>query len=295
MRFLAAYIMRGRMQAVAVTSVAAVLSLLLPPLSYLSGGAAGLVTLRVGPWQGLAVIGGATLAMSLLSFLIMGQPAAGLAYAVALWLPVWALSVSLRRSARLDHSVRLAGVFGGMLLVAIHFVTPEPAAWWEELFRETLSGAGAEGGESVSQLAQLMTGVVASALTLSLLGCLFIARWWQALLYNPGGFRQEFHGLRLGKAVGVITAGVFAVAFSTHGALSAVATDLLMVLGLLYLLQGLAVSHGLVASAGAHKGWLIGLYALLLIALPQTAVTLAVAGFADSWFDFRAFFAKKAE
>src|SRR5690606_28182405 len=40
----------------------------------------------------------------------------------------------------------------------------------------------------------LMTGVAATA-------ALLLARWLQARLYNPGGFRTEFHQLRLGPGI----------------------------------------------------------------------------------------------
>jgi uncharacterized protein YybS (DUF2232 family) len=30
-----------------------------------------------------------------------------------------------------------------------------------------------------------------------------VARWWQALLFNPGGFQQEFQGIRLESKVGL--------------------------------------------------------------------------------------------
>ena len=39
---------------------------------------------------------------------------------------------------------------------------------------------------------------------------LMTARWMQALLFNPGGFRTEFHGLRIERhvALGLIAAAL---------------------------------------------------------------------------------------
>jgi hypothetical protein len=54
-----------------------------------------------------------------------------------------------------------------------------------------------------------------------------------------------------------------------------------------FLLQGVALVHGAVAALGAAKGWLIGFYILLFIALPHSFTVVSAAGFADSWLDFR--------
>jgi uncharacterized protein YybS (DUF2232 family) len=71
-----------------------------------------------------------------------------------------------------------------------------------------------------------------------------------------------------------------------------IATDLLVVMVMLFMIQGLAVSHYLVARAGANAGWLVALYVMVIL-LPQAALTLAIAGFTDNRFDFRTIFGNK--
>jgi len=301
MRFLAEYVMRGRLQAIMVTAVTALLSLMLLPLAYLSGAAVGLVTLRVGPQQGVQVIAGALLALALLSGVILRDPLPSVGFALVLWLPVWVLAANLRRSADLARAVKLAAVFGVMLVVGIYLATDNPTAWWKDallrMLDPALEGAAKERidemSEAVTQVAGLMTGLMGGLMGLTLLGCLFIARWWQALLYNPGGFRGEFHQLRLGRSFSLATLGVGTLLLVSSSDSMPIATDLLLVMVMLFMMQGLAVSHSLVATAGANTGWLVALYLLLVFALPQTALTLAVAGFADNWFDFRTFFGEK--
>jgi hypothetical protein len=297
MKFLAAYIMRGRMQAGLVAAVMAVLSLLVPPVSYLSGAAVGLFTLRNGPSQGLQVSLLAAVAAALLATLVVGSPMFGLAFVLVLWLPVWALAASLRRSVSLSHCVWLATLFGVALILGMYASVGDPVSWWTELLQEYMQEAlQGQDGEQVEQLlalvpdvARLMTGVLAAALCLSLLGSLFIARWWQAVLYNPGGFGKEFQELRLGKPLSIATV-VLALLSSVMDSGSAMAADLIVLALVVLMLQGLAVIHGLVAKTKAHVGWLIGVYVLLVIAMLQTVLTLALAGFADAWFDFRRFF-----
>lgn len=299
MRFLAEFVMQGRMQAVVATAAAAALSLLLPPLTYLSGAAVGLVTLRIGPRQGLQVVVGAMLAVGMLSAVAMRTPLPALGFALVLWIPVWVLAANLRRNVSLARSVQLAGMFGVMLVVGIHVTTDNPALWWrgelERLLHPALEGAATqtidEMTAAIAQIAQLMTGLMGGLMGLSLLLSLFIARWWQALLYNPGGFKEEFHQLRLGRGFTIVSLLVGLGLLLSSGV--PMATDLLVVMVMLFMLQGLAVSHGLVARAGAGRGWLVVLYLMLVLALPQTALTLALAGFTDNWFDFRTVFGAK--
>ena len=55
-----------------------------------------------------------------------------------------------------------------------------------------------------------------------------------------------------------------------------------------WLLQGLALVHALQRRLGVSIFWLVAMYAMLLFAMPYVIGTLAIAGFADSWIDFRA-------
>ena len=129
---LAAYVMRGRMQAILVTAVAAVSALMLPPLSYLSGGAVALVTLRRGGREGVAVILGAALAAIAVVLPLTGSVAPGVAYIGALWLPVWLLSITLRRTVSLPLALLMAGAIGAAVVVVTYGLLPDPTAWWKE-------------------------------------------------------------------------------------------------------------------------------------------------------------------
>lgn len=302
MRFLAEYVMRGRMQAVLVTAITAILALVVPLLAFLSGAAVGLVTLRINPRQGLMVIAGAWLGVAVFSGLAFGNAQFGISFAVLLmmlWLPVWILALNLRRTVNLAKSLRLAGLFGAMLVVGFYLTTDNPANWWQAGMEKVLSQAleGAEKARidemktAMTDAAHVMTGYMGGLMGLNLMVCLFIARWWQAMLYNPGGFRQEFHQLSLGKgfSLAVLVVALMLLISSSKP----MVVDLLVVTVMMFMLQGLAVSHSLVANAGAGIGWLVLLYILLLVAQAPTALTLAMAGFIDNWFNFRAFFGKK--
>jgi hypothetical protein len=224
-------------------------------------------------------------------------PVSGAVYLLGLWLPIWVVAGSLRRTTSLPRSILLAALFGGMLIIGFHLVIDDPVGWWEQWLSRFLEEAAQQPvAEDVRTqldvLAQNMTGIIGQALSLNLMFCLFIARWWQALLYNPGGFGEEFRRLRLGKVIAAAAALVLLAAGSIQGGIGLLAADLALLAVGVMLMQGLAIAHGLVKSSSAHKGWLVALYFLLLIAPEATAVTLALIGMVDNWTDFRALLAR---
>ena len=116
-----------------------------------------------------------------------------------------------------------------------------------------------------------------------------LARWWQALLYNAGGFAREFQSLRLGRGLAAATIVMALVALA--GGVS-LASDILYILGACYFLQGMAVMHALSKQVTIHRLWTVSLYVLLVL-MPQMMLLVALLGLLDSWADFRARFAKK--
>ncbi|MFO7592724.1 MAG: DUF2232 domain-containing protein [Pseudomonadota bacterium] len=305
MRSLAAYIVRGRMQAALVAVASALLLLILLPLGYpfsfISGAAVALATLRLGMRQGLLLVLWAVLAVGGLGLLWLQNPMPGAVLAVVLWLPVWAMAVSLRRTAQPRRSLLLATIYGLMAVLAFHYGTEDPVQWWnsllQEALQETLAGlAESERGQLLHNLeliAGLMTGFSAAVLTATLIGSLMLGRWWQAVLYNPGGFGEEFRRISMGKPLTLGLVLLAALMSLTEARL--LFQDMVVVLIVPFTVQGLAVVHTLVKQRKAHNGWLAVLYLLLFIATGQIALLLALVGAIDNWFDFRRFFGPKGE
>lgn len=297
MQLLAAYVLKGRMQALVVTAVAAVLTLLLPPLSYLSGASVALVTLRHGLRAGLQLSLMAAAAVILLLLALQRPPQLGGVFLLVLWLPVWALAMSLRRTASPQRSIVLALVFGLMLLLGLYLAIDDPTAWWlaflQELMAPMLQQLPAEElaqvEENMLELASQMSGVMAAGMVASLLGCLLLGRWWQALLFNPGGFGEEFRQLRMGRTLAAATlfVAVAHMLWQQLGEGTGLSRDLLVLAQVAFALQGLAVVHALVRSSAAHRGWLVALYLLLAVVMGPVLLLLAMVGVVDNWFDFR--------
>ena len=290
---LASFIMRGRSQAALVAAVFAILSLLFPLTGMLSSATLALATLRQGPVEGLLVGLFAGLASGLFAFAALGSPLPAVGFALALWLPVWALAVMLRNSGSPALTVTTAGLMGLAILIGLKVGVADPAAYWAELLEPVRKGlieggilTDAEGQALILEVARWMTGAFAATFYFQALLALFLGRWWQSLLYNPGGFGAEFRDLRLGKGLGVL--GLALMAFILVKGENQWAADLLILITPLFLLQGLALIHWLVKALQANRGWLIGLYALFLLALPHAQVLTAGLGLADIWVNVRA-------
>ena len=292
MKALATFIMQGFPQAALVAASTALLSLLLPPFGLLSGAAIALFTLRRGVREGALLGGLATLGVGLLGALALGSPWLALGTLLVLWLPVWGLAALLRLSRSLSLTTMAAGLLGAFIVLSVYALVEDPVAGWMGLmtpFREVLVRDGVVEAQAAGALfdamARWMTGVFAAALVLQWLLGLFLGRWWQALLYNPGGFGAEFRELHLHRVLGIAgLALLLAIGFARGAGLIA---DLLIVLMPLYLLQGLAVIHQVHRARGLGAAWLLGLYVLLVLFLPHAELLVASLGLIDIWLDLR--------
>ncbi len=111
--------------------------------------------------------------------------------------------------------------------------------------------------------------------------CLALARSWQSGLYNPGGFRDEFHAFRLSlREILVLAAcGILGVLLNVPAVLLLVWIPLLV--------AGIALVHGYIGLKGMSGLWLIGIYFLLLTTWPTILILLLLA-LTDVFADFRA-------
>ena len=287
MRALGNYILRGRLQAIVVTSALTVLALLVPLFSYLlSGIAPGLVTLRQGAMTGIQVIAGSLVVVTAIALAVRLNPQIAIAFAVGVWLPMWLCAAVLRVTESQGQLLLAAGLFGAVLIAVMHIAVDDPAGWWADWLRAWLAqalppGQGDRYLGQVATAASFMNALVAAGLAVSLVITLLVARWWQAVLFNPGGFRREFHALRLPRALlpAVLLSVILVVA--GRGNPGSPAMDFFILLIFLYLFQGLAAAHRLAAARKLSPAWLAGMYVFLLI-FPQIILLLACYGMIDS-------------
>jgi len=300
MKGLASFVMRGPSQAVMATSVLAMLSLILPLLGILSAACVGLVTLRQGAKHGLGISLLATLACGALIWISFGNPLPSLGFLIVQWMPLLLLGLFLRSSRSLDLTIQLGLLFGLLVIVGQYLFLGDPVSFWQaqlEPLVEQLVQAGvltqAKTGVIVQLMARWMVGVLAAGVFLQLIFSLLTARWWQSLLYNPGGFRAEFHEFRLHRLFGVLGVPALALLLMLGGEAPAVLAYLALLLLAILFIQGLAVIHGILGKAGAGMVWLVGLYLLLILVPPQAVMVLATVGLLDIWIDFRSRYARR--
>ena len=118
---------------------------------------------------------------------------------------------------------------------------------------------------------------------------LLLARFWQAKLYYPGGFGEEFRKIQLSKSwIAILVFVVMVIILDrSAGTGFSIFGDLLAILLVFFGLQGLAVIHHRSKALELSTAWLIGLYSFLFLVPQITGLTLGITGIADSMADFR--------
>ena len=244
MRALAGYIMRGPVQAMLVTAALALFSLVpvLGMISVLSGAAVALVTLRHGCQQGLTVVLGASVIAGVFMYFIFGSMAASLVFVLLLWLPLLGLSLVLRSTSSWSMLLDAAAGLGILVIAAFYIAVNDPVQFWQDVLGQVISVMNAQSGmaemelfqEQIPALAKWMTGMLAGGVVIGLIASMMVARWWQATLYNPGGFKQEFQALRQSKIAASTALFVLALSMVGMGTLSDMAGDVMIIIVMVY-------------------------------------------------------------
>jgi hypothetical protein len=277
MRALAEFVMRGRSQAIAVAALAVASSL----FSWVGAAVVALVVLRRGPAHGFVVLG-----WSLLAALIVALWRSDLGPMTAL---ICAAVAALVLRNTVSWPLTLVTCSGLGLVTAAGFQTVGSGyvdgllQALGQLFAEMRSQLPVEQQPMLRDpVAAQVTGLLGLATTLSTVVSLLLARWWQSMLYNPGGFREEFHQLRVPPllAAGLIGCGVLAtLAGPTYHFWA-------LLFGVPLAVAGFALVHGAVALKGWSRTPLVILYVTWLLSGWVKALLLLLA-VVDSWWDFR--------
>lgn len=278
MRALAEFVMRGRVQAISV----AIAGVVLPFFVWASAAVIGLVTLRRSGQDAIVVLGWGVMA-ALAMMLWQGDPGPVVALigtAIAAWV--------LRMSRSWPYALIMI-VVAGLLSATAFNVSESPfVAMLTEKLNEFLTALRARmSAEQAALLGQMsatqVSGLLGVRSASSMVIALLLARWWQAMLYNPGGFREEFHSLRLPVTVviGLIVAGLLIAQISPD---YQVWTALF---ALPFIVAGFALVHGLVGIRRWGRGPLIVLYIAWLVAWELVTGVLLLLALVDSWWDFR--------
>ena len=312
MRALLELVVRGRIPATLIAAGCASISLipLLWPFGYVSGAVLGLVTLRYGLYEGLFVLVSASVVFSVFStFLIENVMQARFDFPGAMmwavvtmlllsWVWTWVMAAALRGANAQGFALLVGGLVGILAILGFPLFVADSTLWWlgpiDQLV-EGLSGpnlaadpqAVMQTGELLHQIAPVMTGLVVAGAMFNAIIMLLISRWWHATMDNPGGFAREFRGLRLDRRISIASVALVLVIAYAGDVISNLGLEILGVAMVLFVFQGLALIHALVAATGVWSGWLLVMYVMVVLAAPQLLFILAATGFLDTWFDFR--------
>lgn len=278
MRALAQYVMRGPLQAGGVAAVTTVV----PLLFWVGAAVIGLVILRLGIRQGLSI--GLWALMPALGWAVYGQDPTSLVVLLQVMLMASILRTSMAWEKALLSGAFLAILSGLMLPVMypalLNDLVQTGVSFYEQYNAEV---ARSLGSDLELIIRDTMNASMAGTYFATAVGMTMLARAWQAGLYNPGGFRKEFHALRLSPAIAVVCA----VTMVMGPVLGLNSMLLAWAAGTPLFIAALGLVHGVVGRKQLSGNWLVMFYLALVLLGPSLMLLLLVLAFVDSWLDIR--------
>ncbi|ROS01658.1 hypothetical protein EDC56_2102 [Sinobacterium caligoides] len=290
MRALAEFIMRGRIQAIA----AAILAIVTVMFSWVGAAIVALVTLSRGRSEGLIVA--MWVSLPTLAMAWQGNPLP-LTTIIAGYMGGYALGMTRSWSIALLSQVIVSIGFAALLLTIDNNFVNQLMAMQQQMVAGSLTQVDEKVRHEVLKLLSdpvFITGALALSQMLFGVLSLVMGRYWQAMLYNPGGFGQEFHQLRLSPQLALLLTVLSMATVAQGGAYGIWALVLMMPL----LLAGIGLVHWWVSVKGWSKQWLILFYILLLLSVMQGLLVveiLVIGALADSFLNLRKRIAAKGE
>lgn len=285
---LARWIMQGRGHALGFLLITLITSPVIWPNSILAAAALSLVWLRIGTRDGA------------LLWLWSLLPAAALAFYLDSFMPLLLMSTAsltswvLRKTASWPYALISVSACSFLAALGLEQFAGASLGPYVEAFNRFL-------GEMQQQLANTeLKGILPDAVAISFVAGLFgsmltiaaflgvvLARSWQSKLYNPGGFQQEFHRVRLGKVETVIAVLLMGLFFE----LGTQYITWVWIALFPMLIAGIALFHAYALHKKMAIHWYFMFYMVLMFWDPLKVI-LAGLALADSFIDFRSRFPK---
>ncbi|MDT8452360.1 MAG: DUF2232 domain-containing protein [Gammaproteobacteria bacterium] len=274
-----------------MAATTAMLGVLFAPAIWLSAAAIALVALVKKGRQALIVTAIAAVGTMLFAGLIFASPSMSLYFVLAAWLPVL-IAAQLLRHVSLEASLQAMAGLALVVITGLYSFFPEMGEIWREpldvMVQQLLESSPEQFDiESLREIQEwvirMMPGFLVSSVFLGTLISLFLARWWQSAIVNPGGFGREFQALLLGKISAMIALAIITAALLAGSALW---YAMLLIVLLLYTTQGMSILHAVFKGRQLNKIWLYLIY-LAMFLLPEVVAMLILLGIADAWVDFR--------
>ena len=268
MRALAEFVMTGRKQA----ALAVLLLGLIPLLNLLNPVVVGLVILRKGAQEGALILAWAVLPVG-------GWAIAGDIVPLIMLLGISGLAYLLRETGSWEFTLLTSILIGVSVELYLRLQPQVLDVIFVQL--EAYMASNNLQGVQMSDLREILTSFIGSVYMFLAVMLLMLARWMQATLYNPGGFQQEFHQLRIKQKIALSLMAMMLLA--NFGIVIPSSWVLYLLLPMLF--SGVALIHAVVAQKKLSTMWLVAFYALIM--LPLVAQIVVLLALIDSWYDFR--------
>ena len=110
-----------------------------------------------------------------------------------------------------------------------------------------------------------------------------IARWWQSIIFNPGGFKKEFQGIRLNRKLLILIFSILILSSAIFNQYSnwAYLSIFPLVVG------GLSLFHWLINEKNLGKVPIIFTYVFMVLFTPYVILILALLGTVDCFYNVR--------
>lgn len=258
---LAQWVMQGRGQALAFVVIALATSPWLWPNSILVAAVIALIWMRNGNKEGLFLCLWAVLPATVL-IVFRGN------FTPLLMVLIAAVSSEVLRITRSWPYGLIALSASGLITAAgLEIFAQEHLSAYVEIYSQFLTDLQQQMPDQ--ELSQILLASIDTAFVAGLFGTMLmissffsltLARSWQAKLYNPGGFQQEFHQLRLAKA-NIVIAVLMTTGFYLMGMqyLTWVWIALFPLL-----IAGVALFHVVAKSRNLAMQWYILFYCVLV-------------------------------
>ena len=276
MRFIAEYALKSRTNAIIATALSAAV----PFLFWIAAAVVSVVTLRKGGKDGGQVM----LWGSLPALFWFAQGDLTPAFVI---IGAFIMALVLRQSVSWSRTLLVSAGIGAVTASTVQWLPPELMIELAQASREMILSeaelAERSGVELDQFLIGLFSGVISAVHALMMTGSLMLARFWQAGLYNPGGFQKEFHQLRLPVWAGLVlgTLVVFGVGITPE------AIKWIPSLTLPLVFACIALVHAVVAIKQLSSYWLTAFYFVLFFAGHSLYVLMIFVALLDSSLNFR--------
>ena len=269
MQAIAEFAMRSRAHAIGISLVAGVL----PLLGWLSLVIVALVCLRQGLMAGSMVLLWTMLPFGIQTY-IVGDPT------VLSLVGVFLMAGLLRRTLSWEMVLMMAVFYSAIAGLLFELVALDKFLSVYSAYLEILEMPAAL---TATELRIVIANSVMILVAYGMIAMLLLARWCQAGLYNPGGFKKEFHQIRLSPVAGGITLIALIACYSLDDMLG----RFLPVLTVPLVIAALGFVHWLMAFRELSTRWIVGFYFTLLLFGQLVYPLLICLGLTDSTLNLR--------